>query len=171
VAVSATDRIMEVPEPRKSTGAAAEEDASHQARLDILVTEPGPATAPATDTAPAAEAQPARPIPPPVKPSVPQVDTAPRAGPAHVSDEVQFVEAFAEPGAEEGAGAEVHVEEPWRSYQQMSASEVISRLAEATREELATVELYERLHRRRSTVMAAAQRQLERATGAARDRS
>jgi hypothetical protein len=56
-------------------------------------------------------------------------------GPAHVPDEVQFVEAFAEPGAEEGAGAEVHVEEPWRGYQQMSAHEVMSRLAEATRED------------------------------------
>src|SRR5689334_19972782 len=33
--------------------------------------------------------------------------------PAHISEEPELVEEFAEPGAEDGAGAEVHVQEPW----------------------------------------------------------
>ena len=74
------------------------------------------------------------------------------------------MEAFAEPGAEEGAGAAVHVDEPWKGYGHMAASDVIVRLADASREELAAVVLYEGLHRRRRTVLAAAERQLRRAT-------
>ncbi len=45
------------------------------------------------------------------------------------------------------AGAAVHVAEPWKGYRQMSADEVIGRLAGASSEELAAVTLYERLHR------------------------
>ena len=91
---------------------------------------------------------------------------APRAAspPMHVSEELRFVEAFAEPGAEEGAGADVHVKEPWNGYAHMSANEIIARLAGASREGVATVMLYERVHRRRQTVLAAAERQLRRAT-------
>ncbi len=89
------------------------------------------------------------------------------AAPAHVSEDAELVESFAEPGAEDGAGAAVHVEEPWKGYRHMTANEIVARLAHASREELATVELYERLHRRRRTVLAAAERDLRRATAAA----
>ena len=51
------------------------------------------------------------------------------------------MESFAEPGAEDGAGAAVHVEEPWKGYGRMTAAEVISRLVEASSEELAAVTL------------------------------
>jgi hypothetical protein len=82
-----------------------------------------------------------------------------------VSEEPELVEAFADPGAEDGAGAAVHVEEPWEGYAHMTANEVIARLADASQEELATVTLYERVHRGRRTVLAAARRQLQRASG------
>jgi hypothetical protein len=81
-----------------------------------------------------------------------------------VSEEPRFVESFAEPGAEEGVGAAVHVREPWKGYGQMTAKDVVARLTGASREELAAVELYERAHRSRRTVLAAADRGLRRAT-------
>lgn len=88
----------------------------------------------------------------------------PELAPVHISEEPQFVEAFAEPGAEEGAGASVHVEEPWKGYGRMTASDVVARLSDATPEELAAVALYEGRHRARRTVLAAAQHQLRGAT-------
>ena len=69
-----------------------------------------------------------------------------------------------EPGAEEGAGAQVHVKEPWRGYSQMTADEVIVHLADASPEELAAVALYEGVHRRRKTVLTQARRLLRSAT-------
>lgn len=104
---------------------------------------------------------------PPERASAPEPETSPLAAQAHVSAEPQFVEAFAEPGAEEGAGASVRVQEPWKGYGNMTASEIIARLDGATREELADVALYEGLHRRRRTVVTRARQQLQRATAAA----
>lgn len=126
-----------------------------------------PATA---DVRRAASIPPSLPVPRAV-PTGPEVGEAPKISPAHVSEGLQFVEAFAEPGAEEGAGASVHVQEPWNGYREMTANEVIARLAKASREELAAVELYERGHRDRQTIVAAADRQLRRATAAARQRN
>ena len=93
-----------------------------------------------------------------------EVRAAPEIPPAHVSEGLRFVEAFAEPGAEEGAGASVHVREPWRGYAQMTANEVIVRMADSSAEELGAVALYEGVHRGRKTVMAQARRQLRLAT-------
>jgi hypothetical protein len=103
----------------------------------------------------------------PERGSAPEPDAGPLAAPAHVSAEPRLVEAFAEPGAEEGAGASVRVEEPWKGYGKMTASEIIARLDGATREELADVALYEGLHRRRRTVVTRARQQLQRATATA----
>jgi hypothetical protein len=85
--------------------------------------------------------------------------------PAHVSEEPELVEEFAEPGAEEGAGAEVHVDPPWDGYELMNAKQVISRLASADPAELAAVELYEGTHRRRQTILNSAERELRRGSG------
>lgn len=87
------------------------------------------------------------------------------AEPAHVSEEPELVEEFAEPGAEEGVGAEVQVDPPWDGYEQMNAKQVISRLAGASQAELATVELYERAHRRRHTILNAVDRELRHVDG------
>lgn len=82
------------------------------------------------------------------------------AEPVHVSEEPVLVEEFAEPGAEQGAGAEVHVDQPWDGYEQMNAKQIIGRLAEADPSELAAVQLYEGANRHRQTVMNAVQREL-----------
>jgi hypothetical protein len=95
------------------------------------------------------------------------VSTEPAAA-AHVSEEPVLVEELAEPGAEEGAGPEVHVEEPWDGYESMNAKDVIARLAGSDPAELAAVALYERGHRGRHTVLAAVERELRGNGGAAR---
>jgi hypothetical protein len=87
------------------------------------------------------------------------------ATPTHVSEEPALVEELAEPGAEDGAGAEIHVEEPWEGYAQMNAKEIIARLNGATRAALASVQLYESSHRHRQTILNAARRELRSANG------
>ena len=79
----------------------------------------------------------------------------------HVSEEPVQVAEFAEPGAEDGAGAELEIEEPWEGYSQQDARTILRRLGPAGSEALATVELYERTHRKRRSVLAAAERRLE----------
>ena len=80
--------------------------------------------------------------------------------PDHVSADVVLVREDAEPGAQEGAGAEISVQEPWDGYGRMNAQEIIARLASCTPAELATVALFEGMHRNRPTVIAAAEREL-----------
>ena len=85
--------------------------------------------------------------------------------PTHVSEEPQLVEEFAEPGVEEGAGAEIHVAEPWSGYDRMNAKQVIAKVVAATPAELAAVQLYESGHRRRQTILNAVNRELQNANG------
>ena len=85
--------------------------------------------------------------------------------PAHVSEEPELVQESAEPGAEEGAGADITVAEPWEGYGRMSAKDVIDRARTANVAELATMRLYEARHRARQTVLAAVDRQLKLANG------
>jgi hypothetical protein len=97
--------------------------------------------------------------------ATPPVATAPIATePAHVSESPELVEEIAEPGAEDGAGAQVRIAEPWKGYRLMTAADIIDHLASASRAELATVELYELAGRRRKSVVAAAQRALKQAS-------
>jgi hypothetical protein len=106
------------------------------------------------------------PAPPPAAEAVaaePEPVVVPTPAPAHVSEEPELVASFAEPGAEDGPGATVHVAEPWQGYEHMRADDVIARLVAASPEELVAVELYERRHRGRRTVLTAAERQLRRA--------
>jgi hypothetical protein len=90
----------------------------------------------------------------------PGLGAVPAVAPAPVSEEPELVDSYAEPGAEDGPGASVHVAEPWKGYGHMTADDVVARLAAASPEELAAVELYERLHRGRRTVLTAAARRL-----------
>lgn len=87
---------------------------------------------------------------------------ATRPAPAHVDEEVVVVAEFADPGAANGAGAQVQAEEPWEGYRRLKAPEVIAHLAVATPDVLTLVLGYERAHRARRTVLAAAERQLAR---------
>ncbi|MGA9860184.1 MAG: hypothetical protein WBQ18_20120 [Solirubrobacteraceae bacterium] len=93
--------------------------------------------------------------PPPTSPATPVTE------PAHVSEEPELAESVAETGAEDGAGAEVRIAEPWDGYRLMNAAEIIDRLATASSAELAAVELYELSSRKRKSVLAAAQRRLK----------
>ena len=86
---------------------------------------------------------------------------APSGEPAHVSEEPVLVREEAEPGAEDGAGAVVHVAPPWEGYEGMSAREVIARLRGAPSAVLAAVQLYETGHRKRQTVLQAVARELK----------
>jgi hypothetical protein len=81
--------------------------------------------------------------------------------PVHVSEEPELVREVAEPGAEDGAGADVTVIEPWDGYAHMNARAVIERAQQASPAELAAVRLYESRHRSRQTVLAAVDRQLK----------
>jgi len=85
--------------------------------------------------------------------------------PVHVSEEPVLVEERAEPGAEEGAGAEVRIQEPWEGYEESTAKDVIARLGTATTAELAAVQLYESGHRGRQIILAAVERELRSSNG------
>ncbi len=128
--------------------------------------EPAPAPTPPTPPAAEAPAPPAAAAPPaaeePVTAEVVEESLFPETG--HVAEETVLVEEVAEPGAEEGAGAELRIAEPWKGYRTMKASDIIDRIAGASPEELAAVELYELSGRNRKSVVSAAQRALKRAS-------
>lgn len=88
--------------------------------------------------------------------------------PVHVSEEPELVAEVAEPGAEDGAGASVTVDEPWDGFAHLNAKDVIDRLAGTDPAELAAIELYEATHKRRETVMTAVARKLRRESAQAR---
>lgn len=67
---------------------------------------------------------------------------------------------FAEPGAEDGAGPEIEVAEPWDGYDQMTAPEIQRALADAEPAALAAVRLYESVNKGRSSVLEAVDRRL-----------
>ena len=74
-------------------------------------------------------------VEPPAPPPAPVRDSPPAVPdeliPDHVDEEVVLVAAVAEEGAEDGAGAELHVDEPWDAYDEMTAAEIRDRLAAA----------------------------------------
>jgi hypothetical protein len=85
----------------------------------------------------------------------------------HVSEDPVLVAEVADAGAEGGPGPEIHVEEPWSGYSEMTAVDIIDRLAAEPAETLAVIELYEPMHRRRRSVLQAAERELRRRGGPA----
>jgi hypothetical protein len=87
-------------------------------------------------------------------------EEVPSADPSGSQEEL--VAEFAEAGAEKGAGAEVHVHEPWGGYALMNAPDIIDRFAVETDAVISAAILYEQAHRARSSVLAAAQRALTR---------
>ena len=195
IGLAAAGRLGEAVLPGRNH-AAVRGRASRRVRVAVVVAEPssvsaapvarpdGESPAEARSTTPAepaeasADAQPTAPPEPSEVPvgvpaatpvaaasEAPETNTRLETTPAHVSEEPQLVEAFAEPGAEDGA--EVQVREPWEGYARLTAKEVMGRLADASPEALAAVELYERAHRNRRTVLSGADRQLRRTTASA----
>jgi hypothetical protein len=96
------------------------------------------------------------PEPPPVVSEPPVAAPPEPPEPVHVSEEPVLVAEVAEAGAEDGAGAELRIDEPWEGYSTMSASEIRSRLRRADAATLGAVRLYEAAHKGRSTVLQAA---------------
>jgi hypothetical protein len=89
----------------------------------------------------------------------------------HIDTDATLVESFAEPGAEDGAGAQIRIEEPWEGYGDLNAADVIGRLEQASPAELAAVELFEAATKQRTTVLSAAERQLKARTADAQQSS
>jgi hypothetical protein len=133
---------------------------AHEAGSSSAVHEAGSSsvTRPSTaaPSAPAARPAPTQPPAEP-KPRMRSVIEQPR----HVSEEPELVEELAEPGAEDGAGAELHIREPWEGYRDMSSREIGAKLVGASTAELAAVDLYERANRARQTILVAVARQLK----------
>jgi hypothetical protein len=96
-----------------------------------------------TQTAPPSAATAPRPAPARPAPPRPRRTPTSRADvpdePVHVEQETVVVAEVADPGAEDGAGAQVSVAEPWDGYSRMKAADVIDRLAIASPEEIAVV--------------------------------
>ena len=90
----------------------------------------------------------------------PPVATEPpvAAEPAHVSEEPELVAEAAETGAEDGAGAEVAVAEPWPGYDEMTAADIEDRLVTEGPEAAAAVSLYEASRKGRASILEAASR-------------
>jgi hypothetical protein len=78
--------------------------------------------------------------------------------PAHVDDEPEHVAEFAEPGAEDGAHAELRVDPPWPAYGSMKVADIRERVAVADAAELAVVQLFESTHRNRKSILDAVER-------------
>ena len=137
------------------------------ARLPLKLV--GAALSAATELARPAPSAPAPTTPPPAprfvrdepprpRPRPRQPDGANGGEPAHVSEEPTLVAESAERGAEEGAGAEVHVDEPWPGYREMTAAQIRQRLRAADAAVAAAVSLYEAGGKGRTSVLEEAAR-------------
>jgi outer membrane biosynthesis protein TonB len=135
-----------------------------------LAPEP-PATAPTPPVG-----LPVEPVPPPAPPPPPAAAEPPMTAPdptestsidiglepeEHSPDERELVEEFADPGAEDGAGASLRVAPPFQGYEVLRAPEVIAHLGSADLAELGETELYERTHRARRSVLEAIEQEIK----------
>jgi hypothetical protein len=146
------------PRPGRGPRRVASEPASTPVSEPPAPPIPGPPPAPTPATpGPVAATTPATPGPA-------AAPTPSLAEPAHVASEVELVEESADPGATDGAGAQIRIDEPWEGYRQMKAADIIDRLTSASREEIAAVELFETVGRKRKSVLTAAQRELRQKT-------
>jgi hypothetical protein len=103
--------------------------------------------------------EPPAPPPPVAEPPAPR-PTTPTAEPDHLEERPVLAAEVAEAGAEEGAGAQVHVDQPWEGYGGMTAAQISDRLANADPEVAAVVKLYEAANKRRRSVIEMADRRM-----------
>ncbi len=144
LAGGARDERPYVPNPEAEAEAAAAASARRDAeRL---------AAAEAAARRPAARASAVRqrPRPTPIRP----VEPAPAPAPAHVSEEAEQVASF---GPGDDPGSTIEVQAPWPRYDEHSAAEVIKRVRSGDEATRAVVLLYERAHKARKSVIAAAE--------------
>jgi hypothetical protein len=100
------------------------------------------------------------PVPPPTATGDSIPVRPPPPGAKLVDDTPVPVGEFGGEGADEAAGAEVRVAPPWDGYDGLTAAQVQRRLADADREVVAAVLLYESTRRDRRSVVRAADRRL-----------
>jgi hypothetical protein len=100
---------------------------------------------------------PAEPAPSPRRGAAPPAEPP---EPDHVDEGVTAVAEFAEPGAEDGAGPEIEIAEPWAGYDRLTATEVQRSLAEASPAALGAARLYESSRKARRSVLEAIDRRL-----------
>ncbi|HEX6388235.1 MAG TPA: hypothetical protein VFZ89_02275 [Solirubrobacteraceae bacterium] len=134
-------------------------------------TTPRPAAAPRAATRPRKAAATPRATPPEAA-APPEAATPPAATPptraAPPAEPPEVVATSSDTDAD--VGPNIHVEEPWPDYRRMKAAEVVDRLAVADEATLAAVELYERTHSERRTVVEAARGRLRQASRPGRAR-
>ena len=126
------------------------------------------ADAAGVDLAPARDpAAPPAPAPEPVtEPDVSPPIALHRAN-DHVDTGEELVAEVADPGAEDGAGPQIRVGEPWPGYDELSAAQVTERIPRLSDAELTLVQLYEGSHAERAHVLRAAEEALARRAGRA----
>jgi hypothetical protein len=151
----------EAPRAAHESAAAPEAPSSDMPRRDPRRTTSTNGTEP-----PAAEPRPAPPEPPAeLRQNVIDLDAPPepldpRAD--HVSEEVTLVEERADPGVEDGAGAQIRIDEPFKGYGALKAQDVIARVSAADEAQLTAIRLYEGMNRKRETVLRAVDRRFAR---------
>ncbi len=119
----------------------------------------------ATPNAGPAAARQTVPVAPPTPPPSRRASRKPAAPPVPpqaktIDDEPELVAEFGEAGAEDPAGPEVTVAEPWEGYARLAATDVREQLTAHEAEVAAAILLFEPLHRNRRTVIQAAERRL-----------
>jgi hypothetical protein len=128
---------------RSGNGRARTGRAASRTRKTRTAAPPPPAAEPSSPAEPA-------PAPPATEPAATE--------PVHVSEEPELVAEAAETGAEDGAGAEVAIEEPWPGYDAMTAPDIEERLLVEGPETAAAVSLYEASRKGRASILEAASR-------------
>jgi hypothetical protein len=133
-----------VPSPEAEAEAAAAADARREAER-VAAAEARARRPAAKPAAARRRTTPARP-----RPVAPAPEPAP---PEHVSEEAEQVASF---GPADGPGALIEVEPPWPGYDAQPAAEVVKRVRQGDEATRAVVLLYERTHKGRKSILAAA---------------
>lgn len=77
-----------------------------------------------------------------------------------LEEQDELVAESADEGAQDGAGAQIEVDEPWPEYRRMTAAQILDRLSDADAAEIAVVRLFEGSNRDRRSVMRFTERAL-----------
>jgi hypothetical protein len=152
------------PRPRRADGGPPTEEVSVEPEVDVDAPRPGehgpdPDLVEPVDPKAVVPDAPAPPGPAAAGPRAPQPPT-PMPEPDHLDERPVVAAEVAEAGAEEGAGAQVHVDQPWEGYGGMTAAQIRDRLANADPEVAAVVKLYEAANKGRRSVIETADRRM-----------
>jgi hypothetical protein len=146
-------------EPAEPEAADSEAPATKAARFEPAEQQEGEEDRAADEVDPREQPQPEAARPSPA--GEPDPPAPPLTEPDHVTEGAEIVAETADPGAEDGAGAQLQVDQPWDGYGDMTAPDIVERVAVMSREEIAVVELYESVHRQRRDVLDAMKKRLE----------